>query len=759
MLRFGGGIKFYSFILALNTLICDGLELPVMRIVGMCRALLGLLALLLSLHVSSQDELLLELEFEANNTLSDTSRLRLFNELSLAYSTVDPYKGIEYGFDALSVATKLKDASEISWSNANIARSYENLNSGDSALKYIRRSYQLISQNEAVKFKFAVLVLYGNAFMDIPDYDSAGFYYTKALDIALLTGNKTRLGAAYNNLANINHNNGNLQKSYEQYLLALNNFEATGDIKNQAIALNNIALINKDLGHFESSVKYLLKAVEVNKSIGDNYNLSMNYTNIGVSYKEMEDYDLAFEYYDKSIAIALEFGFYADLARNYHNIGNIYKINGNTDLALASYENSTEISRKQGLKIGILYNNLAICRILVEEGEIAEAKEVLAETHDLIDETGQILFKENYFYLMSVIAEKGGDFPNSLLYYKKHTSFKDSISELENRRQIEEIQQKYETEKKAIENQRLRDINQVSARVIQNQRGIGAIVIVSMILAIIYAVSIFRSRRKLNLAYKSLKDLNNKVLVQKQELERTNQTKDKMFSIIAHDLKSPFNAMIGFMELMMDDRQDFDDKEKAEMLRMTYDQSITTFGLLENLLQWSLAQRDMIEYNPVTTNLFSLIDSQVDLLVQRASNKNLGIENKVNTSAHSLIDENMTNTIFRNLIGNAIKFTSKNGKIWLKSDEVDGKVIVKVIDNGIGMPENMVKDLLLDNQVQSRLGTDNESGTGLGLEIVKDFTRRMQVEMQIESKEGEGSVFTLVFPSASDNNLDSPFLS
>jgi signal transduction histidine kinase len=710
--------------------------------------ILFLLTLFVSINASSQGDVLAGLEMEAMNATSDTGKIRLYNEISLNYATIDPNKGIEYGHKALVLATTLNDRFEIAWSNANIARSYDNLNIGDSSIKYIRRAYGLIKETENTSALFAIIILYGNSFMDVSDYDSAAFYYNQALDIATQTDNKARLAAAYNNLAIIYQNKGNLKESYEYYLRALNNFEVNEDLNNQAITLNNIALINQELGHYETAVKYLLMAVEINKSIGDNYNLSMNYNNIGVAYKELENYEMAFDYYDKSNAIAEEFGFHADLARNYHNIGNLHKMNGDMDKALESFNHSLEISIAQGLKVGMLYNDIAICEVLIEQDKIREAWGMLNEINRVIGETGRFTFKENYYFLQSLIAEKEGDYNSSLVSYKKYTSFKDSLLELKNQRQIEEIQEKYETEKKAIENKKLRELNQANSTVIYNQRLFGVVVILSLMLAMIYAVSIYRSRQKLKRTYQSLKELNDEVISQKKQLEESNRTKDRMFSIIAHDLRSPFSAMMGFLQMITEDYKDFDDQQKLEMLRLTYEQSLTTFGLMENLLQWSLSQRGMVDNNPEDVNLCFMIENQIEVFRHQAESKELTIENLVQKDLSARVDEDMTKTIFRNLISNAIKFTPRQGKIVLSSSLVDSKILIKVSDSGSGMPADKIENFLNHGKIESTKGTENESGTGLGLEIVKDFARRMQVQMYVESRSGFGTEFTLCFPKA-----------
>jgi signal transduction histidine kinase len=333
------------------------------------------------------------------------------------------------------------------------------------------------------------------------------------------------------------------------------------------------------------------------------------------------------------------------------------------------------------------------------------------------------------------------------MFYKKYERFKDSLLKVQNKSEIKDIQEKYETEKKTLENEQLREMNKVNSKVIQNQRIIGAVVIFSMILAIVFALTIFRSKRRLRTAYQSLQDLNHKVLDQKKQLEESNQTKDKMFSIIAHDLRGPFSSMMGFLQMINDEYKDFDDEQKVHMLQITYEQSLTTYSLLENLLQWSLSQRGMVEYHPEDINLYMLVENQLDIFKYRASNKNLILENSVKSNLTVCLDVNMITSVIRNLLGNALKFTPHGGKISLSSFETKKGVAIQIIDTGVGMPAEIIQGFESGARIESTKGTENESGTGLGLEIVKDFAHKMKVEIQIKSKEGIGTEFILVLPS------------
>jgi PAS domain S-box-containing protein len=229
-------------------------------------------------------------------------------------------------------------------------------------------------------------------------------------------------------------------------------------------------------------------------------------------------------------------------------------------------------------------------------------------------------------------------------------------------------------------------------------------------------------------------------------LVELNATKDKFFSIIAHDLKSPFNSIIGIGELLIEQikKKEFEDiEEYASIMR---DSSHKAMNLLTNLLEWSRSQTGRMDFNPEFLRLSQLADEVVDLLHYNANQKSISIKSQIPNSAVCYADKAMISSVLRNLVSNAIKFTGKGGEIVVSAKMTEDKYIVTVSDNGTGMSKNELDILFRIDKFYSTKGTENEGGTGLGLILCKEFVTRHGCEIWADSRKGEGSHFSFSLP-------------
>lgn len=238
------------------------------------------------------------------------------------------------------------------------------------------------------------------------------------------------------------------------------------------------------------------------------------------------------------------------------------------------------------------------------------------------------------------------------------------------------------------------------------------------------------------------------LMITNTELERLNRTKDKFFSIIAHDLRNPFNAIIGFSELLRADFNDMDDNQKINLLELINLSSQTAYNLLENLLQWARTQTDNISYNPVRFDLVDSAKTVVDLHCGFARKKGLKIKNQIDARTLVYADENMVSTVLRNLVSNAIKFSNPNGEIVISSNRRSGMVEINVTDSGIGMDRESLSKLFRIDTYYSTSGTMGESGTGLGLIICKEFVEKNSGRIRASSSEGVGTTVTFTLTPA-----------
>jgi len=253
---------------------------------------------------------------------------------------------------------------------------------------------------------------------------------------------------------------------------------------------------------------------------------------------------------------------------------------------------------------------------------------------------------------------------------------------------------------------------------------------------------------------------NEQIKQKNDELQKLNAQKDKFFSIIAHDLKSPFNSILGFSEMLKDEARNLDIDSIVQYAGIINASALHTFELLENLLDWARMQQGRIPFEPQKFLLNSIVSSEIEGLKNNADQKNIKLINHIHENLIINADENMISTVLRNLISNAIKFTPKGGQVKVEAkveveneveveDEVKdekSKVVISVSDTGIGMKPEIIEKLFKIETSFTTRGTENEKGTGLGLLLCKEFVEKHGGRIWVESVERKGSEFSFTLP-------------
>ncbi|MBN2613550.1 MAG: hybrid sensor histidine kinase/response regulator [Bacteroidales bacterium] len=237
-----------------------------------------------------------------------------------------------------------------------------------------------------------------------------------------------------------------------------------------------------------------------------------------------------------------------------------------------------------------------------------------------------------------------------------------------------------------------------------------------------------------------------KVEQRTRELQELNKTKDKFFSIIAHDLKNPFNSVMGFSELMLSHLDNYDRKQIKDFVQIIYNTSKNAFSLLENLLEWSRAQTGRLQINPEQIDISRIVDENVELLAGVAENKGIHLVNEVKSSSFAFADENMVKTVIRNLLSNALKYTPRGGTVKVSSVLQDGLTEIIVSDTGVGIKEENIEKLFRIDVNFSTPGTEEEEGTGLGLILCREFVEKNKGSIAVKSTFGKGSEFSFRLP-------------
>ena len=261
-----------------------------------------------------------------------------------------------------------------------------------------------------------------------------------------------------------------------------------------------------------------------------------------------------------------------------------------------------------------------------------------------------------------------------------------------------------------------------------------------------------QNARELELVNKKLNDSEN-------ELLQLNASKDKFFSIIAHDLRSPFTSLLGFSEYLANEIDDMEVSQIKEFAQNIFRSARGTFSLLENLLQWSRLQTGKIEFVPAKLSLNEIVDQMFEIYSITALKKQITLERKLDYGLEVFADRYMVEAIFRNLLSNAIKFTPVDGTIVISAIKKKEVIEIHVSDNGVGILKEDIGKLFKIDEHVTTLGTQNEKGTGLGLMLCKEFVENNKGNIYVKSKVGKGTSFIFTLPNGNRGFLFEPKVS
>jgi signal transduction histidine kinase len=463
-------------------------------------------------------------------------------------------------------------------------------------------------------------------------------------------------------------------------------------------------------------------------------------------YTRQNKYNEALEEHKKALSIRRSHQDRAGEALSLNDIGELYRLMDNKDKALANHQVALKIRKQLGDKRALAesHNNIGILYFLEKryERSINELLLALDAAQDAQDVHQRI---RSYDYLNQAYAA-AGDYKNAWKHKGNYQEAHDFLERDKSERQIIATRYSYTLNQKESKIGKLESDRVTREQEIEEQKKFRNVLFVGIALVLIIAallVYLYLMKRRSN---QQLQTANDRVNRQNHQLQQLNATKDKFFSILGHDLKGPLNSLTSFSGLLIN-HTDSLSKDEIKMLALDLDKSLKNlFALLENLLEWSRSQTGNIEFKPERFDLASVLETNKELLKVQAQNKTIAIENAckaevvVNAHRHSI------NTVIRNLISNAIKFTPEGGAIIINAQQAQDEVMVSVADNGIGMtPEVISKLFRIDTKLTTK-GTADEKGTGLGLILCKEFIEKNGGRIGVDSKPGEGTVFYFTLP-------------
>ncbi|HKJ07261.1 MAG TPA: tetratricopeptide repeat-containing sensor histidine kinase, partial [Flavobacteriaceae bacterium] len=479
------------------------------------------------------------------------------------------------------------------------------------------------------------------------------------------------------------------------------------------------------------------------------------YTNLGNLYSEQGDLNKGISYYHKSLDLSRQLNDEYGIAINFNNLGDSYTQQKQFEKAEFYFTSALNTAKKVGERDleSILYLNLS--ELKNNTGNFNNAIAFAVKGLDLAKEMHNIEYEADLYKNFAVANEGLNKDKTAISYYKLHSKLQDSITNLDKLKKVKLFKSLNELEEQQFHINRLAAENEIKDLKYESERkfvmGLIALVVVFGFMLILLINNQTAKKKAYNLlAFKNyqIHKMKDEIQEQRDNLNQLNLTKDRFFSIIAHDLKNPFNSIKGFTELLIENDSSYNSEKRAKFLKIIKGATNKASNLLSNLLIWANTQSGSIQYNPTKLNLKDVVASVFSLLEIQAINKDIEMVNTVDYSINVMADENMLDTILRNLLSNAIKFTNNNGKILVNASENSNDVTVEVMDNGVGISEEDKESLFKIDVKNSNVGTANEQGSGLGLILCKEFVDKHNGKIWVESESDKGSNFIFTIPKA-----------
>lgn len=658
----------------------------------------------------AQKSRLLELEKRLNADTKDTSLVNLLNDLAFEYYSPNPVKSKELADRAFFLAEEIDYKKGIATSYRNIGNFYWTQGDYDKALennfKSLRMFEDLGNSREIARTYNSIALVY----RDLNNYNSALTYFYKSFDLFSSEKDQERIGILLNNIGGVYIRQGKPREALVNLLKANKIFKELNDQSRLGTNLNNIGYLFLKERNPKGALDYLRKAYKIDSIANDKGRMALNLNGIAQAFRIKRDFKKAIQTHNQALVIAREIGLKEEVKNAYKGLATSYSENGQFEEAYRYHEmfhniydslfNEKSNNRKRQIEA-----------LFESEGKQAEI-DLLVKNRQLQDTQLQ---KEKLinnsligaFIALTIIA--------FILF--RGISQKQKINK-QLREQKREIQRKNE------------DLMHKNLEITQQKDEISA-----------QTVDIKNKTKELEEALE-------KINKQKEALMQLNATKDKFFSIVAHDIKSPLDSLSAFATLLANYIDNMS-KDEIKIIATNLDQSVkNTLQLTENLLTWARSQMNNLNFSPTTVSLSEVVEQKLGLFKLIAANKKIEIKTEFNPDLMLFADENHLRFILRNLISNSLKFTMPNGVVVIKCEDKGEFAEISVTDDGVGIsPEILPKIFRIDTKISTR-GTAGEKGTGLGLLLCKEFVERNGGEIKVESEVAKGTKFSFTIKKA-----------
>lgn len=607
---------------------------------------------------------------------------------------------------------------------------------------------------------------------------------------------KHGLARCYNEIGHMYNRIGNYVLAMKNLKTALGLAQEENDLQCIGDIYVNMGTVSDNMGRSSVALDYYFKSLDIDIKTNNQLEAARNYNDIGVVLQNMEIYPKALDYFHKCLRIWLDHNDALGICTAYENIGEVMLALKRYDEAIGYLNKSLKITLRQDDKDGIssLYNDLGLCyahkrdfkqaihfltlgqKIATDfkidynraanyvafataynlKGDYQQAFEYASQGRTLANKLGSLSVRSNAALQLSKALGGLKIYDEAYETQKEYDELKDSLKSDENVQKLTS----YNLETNFSERQHQQQVRQQERELhfqenLRQQRLLLAIFLIIIFGMIGMVIIYYRSKKKQQMINVQLEQKNTQVVKQKSDLDEQahklndlNTLKDRLISILAHDLRAPLSTLRGLFNLLQDDT--LTHQELLEMIPQVLKRLEYTSDFLDTLLFWINSQMENFDSSAKIFDIAALAGTEVVNNRDQAASKGIALISEVPESTVVTADPNSIRIVLRNLIANAIKFSRHDDQITISAHEAEGMTLISVKDTGVGMkPEQMNK--LFKGKVNSGTGTDNESGTGMGLLFCKDLVERSNGKIWVNSVLGVGTEFIFSLPTAGLN--------
>jgi signal transduction histidine kinase/Tfp pilus assembly protein PilF len=600
--------------------------------------------------------------------------------------------------------------------------------------------YSLTENNKGVG---AVYNNLGVLFAETGEYQTANKYYKKSLELRRITNDLKGIGDSYANLGNNYLSLGNYPEALKNTFLGIRYRQQINNQIGLSNSYMNLGTVYYQLGELKKAEHYIRKCIQLSEEIGNLSEMSNRLINLGGVQYFIGKYDSAIVSFQKAATIAKEQQNIESLILAYSNLGDTYMAKQQYEKALETFNEAFSLLNDDtdNRYKSTLYSSIGA--VYGAKGEYPKAITFTEKGYELAIADNNKPTLKNITELLSKYHEKNNNLGLALKFHKIYAAYKDSLLGEETKQKTKDLEVAFEFEQKERAITLLEKDNKLKATQNKYQQAGLIILIILLMWAITSFILTNNSRKKLNHANILVNQQKVELEVQAEKLKSSIAFKDRLFSILAHDLRSPLSSITSLITLS---ENNLIEQEEFLSMRSKLKTSIESLTmLLDNLLTWGKKQINQNQQaNNAVVDLNELIQRNVQLLNESARNKNIVIHVSIEPKSKLVSDANHIDLILRNLLSNAIKFTA-SGNVHISCKKVENDIELSIQDNGIGMDATTLRKLE-ENNFYSKSGTSGERGTGLGIMLCKEFIDMNKGKLIINSKPGEGTTVSVRFP-------------